>query len=209
MGLFDMFSSFLNPGKGYKKGQEQLDKYYQQGQNYLQPYQQHGEEAYGHLNEAMQDLLNPSGLHDRWLQDYQQSDAATMAQERAMNQGNRAASSMGLSGSSPALQAIQAGTNQIGAEDQQRYIEQMIQQYLQGAGLAQDIYGVGANAGNQLSNNATNMGQNSAQMKFNQVNAPGELFGKLLGAGANLYGAQQGANAMNNMSKAWSTTGGQ
>src|SRR5580692_10819243 len=115
-------SSFLHPERGYKKGQEQLDKYYQQGQEYLQPYNQNGQEAYGHLSGALENLLNPSQLYDQWLGDYQQSEASKMAQERAMHQGNRAASSMGIAGSTPALQAIQAGTNEIGAQDQERFI---------------------------------------------------------------------------------------
>lgn len=194
-----MFKSFLHPEKGYQKGQEQLNKYYQQSQNYLQPYQQHGEEAYGNLSDAMQSLLNPSGLHDRWLQDYDQSEASKIAQARAMEQGNRAASSMGIMGSTPALQAMQAGTAEIGAQDQQRYIDQMIQQYLQGAGLAQNIYGTGANAGNMMGQNAMNMGSSSAEMAYGKQNAPGQMFNDLLKTGAYAFGASKNP---------WSTMGG-
>ncbi len=204
----NMFDSFLHPERGYEKGQEQMDKYYQQGQGYLQPYQQQGQEQYGNLQEAIQSLLNPSSLHDRWLQDYNQSDASKMSQARAMEQGNRAASSMGIMGSTPALQAMQAGSAEIGAQDQQRYIERMIQQYLQGAGLAQGVYGQGAQAGNMMGQNAMNMGQNAAEMAYGKQNAPGQLFGNLLGTGANLAGGYMGMQGMNNMANAWKTTGG-
>jgi hypothetical protein len=209
MGLFDMFTSFLNPGKGYQKGQEQLDKYYGQSQQYLQPYQQQGQEAYGALNEAQNNLLNPSGLHDRWLQEYNQSEASKIAQARAMEQGNRAAASTGVLGSTPHLQALQAGSAEIGAQDQEHYIDRMIQQYLQGAGIAQNIYGHGANAGNQMSQNATNMGNESANMAYGRQNAPGQLFGQLLGTGANLAGGYMGYQGMNNLANAWKTKGGQ
>jgi hypothetical protein len=208
MSLFNMFKSFLSPEKGYQKGQDQLNKYYDQSQGYIQPYNTNGQEAYGHLNTAMQNLLNPSKLYDQFLNDYQQSAASKYAQERAMNQGNWAAQSMGLGGSTPAIQAIQQGTNEIGAQDQQNYMKQMIDQYIQGAGLAQGIYGQGAQAGNMMSQNANNMGTNSAEMAFGQQNAPGQMFGNLLGTAANLGGAYMGMKGMNNMTNAWKTKGG-
>ena len=137
------------------------------------------------------------GLQNR--QDYEQSEQSKIAQARAMESGNNAASAMGLVGSTPALQAMQAGASEIGAQDQQRYIERLIQQYLQGAGLAQNIYGAGANAGNQMSQNATNMGTSSAEMAYGRQNAPGNMFNDLLKTGAYAYGAAKNP---------WSTMGG-
>jgi hypothetical protein len=206
--MFGMIESFLNPGKGYKKAQEQLNQYYNQGQSYLQPYSNQGQEAYGHLNTAMQNLLNPTDLYNQFLNDYQMSDAAKYHQARAMDTGNRAAYASGLGGSTPALQALQAGGAEIGAQDEQRYIEKMIQQYLSGAGLAQNIYGQGANIAGAMNQNAQNMGQNSAQMAYNQQNAPGAMFSNLLGMGANLGGAYMGMQGMNYMEYAWNTGGG-
>lgn len=216
MGLFDlgvggaykMFNSFMHPERGYQKGQEQLNQYYDQSQGYLQPYQQQGQQAYGQLSGAMENLLNPTQLHDRWLNEYDQSEASKIAQARAMEQGNRAASSMGVMGSTPALQAMQAGSAEIGAQDQQHFIDRMIQQYLQGAGLAQNIYGTGAQAGNMMSQNANNMGSSSAEMAYGKQNAPGQLFGNMLGTAANLGGAYMGMNGMNNMANSWKTSGG-
>lgn len=208
-GLFKGFKSFMSPDKGYQKAQNELDKYYGQSQQYLQPYQQQGQEAYGSLNGAMNNLLNPSSLMDQWLNDYDQSEASKIAQARAMESGNNAASSMGISGSTPALQAMQAGSAEIGAQDQQRYIDRMIQQYLQGAGLAQNIYGVGAQAGSQMGQNAANMGNNSAEMAYGRQNAPGQMFGNLLGTAANLGGSYMGMQGMNNMANSWKTRGGQ
>lgn len=204
---FNMIDSFLHPERGYKKGQDQLNQYYNQSQGYLEPYRQQGQEAYGQLNGAVQNLLNPAELHDQFLNSYQQSDASKYAQDRAMNQGNRAASSMGILGSTPALRAIQAGTSEIGAQDEQRYIERLINQYLQGAGLAQGIYGTGAQAGNQLGQNAIGMGNNSAQLAFGQQNAPGQLFGNLLGTALG-FGGSSAMGGNPGGSTPWSTTGG-
>lgn len=204
-GLSKMFKSFMQPEKGYEKGQEQLNQYYNQGQNYLQPYQQQGQEQYGNVSGAINNMMNPSQLFDKWLQDYQQSDASQMAQGRAMEQGNRASQAMGVGGSTPALQAMQAGSSEIGAQDQMNYIEKMIQQYLQGANLAQGVYGQGAQAGNQMSNNAQNMGQNSAQMAYGKQNAPGQMFNDLLKTGAYAY---SGGGAGGGGNPSWSTMGG-
>lgn len=203
-----MLKSFLNPGKGYQKGQQQLDKYYQQAQQQMQPYNQNAQNMYGQLSDATTNLLNPSSLMDKWLNDYEMSDQAQFAQNRAMDSGQNAASAMGLVGSSPALQALQYGQNEIGAQDEQRYIDRMIQQYLQGAGLAQNIYGQGANAAGAMSNNAMNMGSDAANMAFGRQNAPGKMFADLLGTGAGLAGSYMGMQGMNNMAKAWNTGGG-
>lgn len=203
--LYRGAKSFLNPGKGYEKAQNQLNKYYNESQGYLQPYNQHGQEAYGNLNTAMQSLMNPSQLYDQFLGNYEQSDASKYAQGNAMNNGLDMLASMGMLGSTPGLQSLQAGASQIGAQDQQRYMEQMINQYLQGAGLAQNIYGQGASAAGQMGQNAANMGNNSAEMAFGKQNAPGQMFGNLLGTGANLAGSFMGMNGANNMSGAWKT----
>lgn len=203
-----MFQSFLHPERGYEKGQEQLNQYYDQGQNYLQPYNQQGQQAYGQLNGAIDNLLNPQQLYDEFLQNYHQSDASKYAQERAMNQGNRAASSMGILGSTPALQAIQAGTAEIGAQDEQRYLERLINQYLQGANLAQGVYGTGAQAGSQQAQNALNMGTGSAQLAFGQQNAPGQLFNDLLKTGSYAASSGMGGGAGGGSGSGWSTVGG-
>ena len=72
-----------------------------------------------------------------------------------------------------------------------------MQKYMTGIGIGSDIYGKGANAANSMSQNAMNMGQNSAQNKFNQSNAQGDLFGKLLGGGIGLAGSALGGGGWN------------
>lgn len=193
-------SSFLHPERGYEKGQEQLDKYwnqsqgyYNQGQGYLQPYNDYGTKAYGDINTAMQKLLNPEALQSEWIKNYEESPAAKQAEALAQEHGLNAASSLGLMGSSPALQAIQAGTSDIAMNDRQNYLDNLMQKYLAGVGIGQDIFGKGAGAAGQQSqnamgmgNNAMTMGQNSAQMAYGKENAPGNLFQNLLNTGLNL-----------------------
>lgn len=185
-------SSFLHPEKSYNAAQEQLDKYYQEAQGNLQPYNQNGQDAYGGLNEAMKNLLNPSALQDEWSKNYKESDLAKQNEAMASQSGLNAAQQMGLNGSSPAIQAIQSGTSGIVAEDRQKYLDDLMKKYMTGIGVGENIYGTGANSANALSQNAMTQGTNSAQTQFNKNNAQGDLFGKLVGGGIGLVGSALG-----------------
>ena len=203
---FGLMDSFLHPEKAYKKAGEQAEQYYGQAQDYLQPYNQYGQDAYQDMSGAMQSLLNPAALQDEWASGYQTSPYAQMQQERAQNQGLNAASSMGLMGSSPALQAIQAGTSNIGMADQNNYMDNLMQKYLAGAGLAQNIYGTGAAAGGQMGQNAMNQGVNMAQSAYGQQAAPGNLMGGLIGTAVGAATGSQGTNPSATQ-QPWSTGG--
>lgn len=190
------FDSFMHPEKGYEKGQEQLDKYYKDAQGNLQPYNQFGQSAYGDYSSAMKRLLDPAALQNEWAKGYTESDSAKNAEGMAQQHGLDAASGLGLMGSNTALNAIQGGTTQIGLNDRQNYLDNLMQKYLAGAGIAGNIFNTGANAAGTMSNNAMNMGNNSAQMAYGAQNAPGDLFGKLLGTGIGyMAGGPAGAAA--------------
>jgi hypothetical protein len=181
-------SSFLNPGKGYDEGQKELEKYYNQAQGYLQPYNNNGQQQYGNLQEIINNFMHPEKLQDEWVKNYKESEAAKNTANMAQQQGLDAASSMGLIGSSPALQAIQGGTANVVAQDRQNYLNDLMQKYLSGAGLSQNIYGVGANTAGSQSTNAMNMGTNSANNTINRENAGGNLLGGLIGMGGRILG---------------------
>lgn len=216
---FDMggkFSSFMHPEKGYQKGQEQLDKYwgeaqnyYNQGQGYLNPYNQYGQGAYGDYSGAMKRLLDPAALQNEWAKGYTESDSAKNAENMAQEHGLSAASGLGLMGSNTALNAIQGGTTQIAMNDRQNYLDNLMQKYLAGAGIAGNIFNTGAGAAGSMSGNAMNMGKyamdmggNSAQMAYGRQNAPGDLFGKLVGTAASAFGGGAGGGG------GWSFGGG-
>lgn len=217
-------SSFLHPGKGYDKAQEQLDKYwgqsqnyYNQGQGYLQPYNEYGQKAYGDINTAMQKLLNPEALQNEWIKNYSESPAAKQAEGLAQEHGLNAASGLGLMGSGTALDAIQSGTSQIALNDRQNYLDNLMQKYLAGVGIGQDIFGKGAGAAGQesqnamgMGNNAMTMGQNAAQLAYGKQNAGGNLFQNLLNTGLNLGTSYlTGGMGKGGFGRgAWSTGGG-
>ena len=197
-----LITKLMNPGNAYKKAGQEAERYFQQGQNYLQPYNQQGQQAYGNVQGAMQNLLNPENLYGRFAQSYETSPYAKYAQEAAQNAGLDAASSMGLFGSTPAMRGIQAETSRIGAADRENYMKNMIDQYIHGATLSQNIYGQGANAAGQLSQNANNMGRMAGQTAYGQSSAGPSMFTNLLGT------AGKGIADYNAM-KGWNTYGGQ
>lgn len=197
-------SSFLNPGKGYQKGQDQLNNYYNQGQGYLNPYNQNGQNQYGNLNDIIKNLTDPTELNKKWIESYSESPQAKQAETMAQEHGLNAASSMGLMGSNTALNATQAGTTQIGLEDRQNYLNDMMNKYMQGAGLSQGLYNTGAGAAGQMSNNANQMGQNSAGMAYGQQNAGGNMLAGLIGTG--LGGISGGVGTA--IGKNWNPWGG-
>lgn len=174
-------SNFLHPGRAYRKAQQEMNNYYQQGQNALSPYMQQGQQAFEPMMNAMQSLLNPADLYNQWASGYETSPYAQDLMGRATSEGLDAASSMGLLGSTPALQALQAGRTQIFNQDRNNYLDNLMQKYMTGAQMAQNLYGSGQNAANQFGQNAMNMGQNSASLTYGANSAGGNMMGGLLG----------------------------
>lgn len=176
-------SSFFHPEKAYKNAGKEAQKGFNQAQAYQQPFMQQGLDQYGRLNNAAGQLMNPEQLQSQWSQGYEQSPYAK--QLLAMNQGNGldAASQMGLMGSSAALNNIQQGAGGIVAQDRSNYMNDLMNKYMQGIGLGQNMYGIGAQAGSNMGNQAMTHGQNMAGLKYGEQAAPGQLFGNILGGG--------------------------
>lgn len=182
--MADMISSFLNPGKAYDMAGREMQSGFDQAKGIMNPYVQQGQDAYGGYQNAMQSLLNPQQLQSDWMSGYEQSPYAQHMAAEATNQGLNAASSMGLMGSTPALQAIQGGTSRIMAGDRDNYLNQLMQKYLAGAGMAQNLYGTGAQMGGQLGQMTQQHGQQMGEMAYGKQAAPGQLFGQMLGTAA-------------------------
>lgn len=198
-------SSFLHPGRAYKKAGEQSENYYNQAQNYLQPYANQGQEAGSALSGAMNNLLNPDQLYNQWAQGYEISPYAQQLQGQAQQHGLNAASSMGLMGSTPALQAIQAGTSQIGNADRDNYMKSLMDMYYHGAGIGQNMFGTGAGAAGTMGQNAMGQGNTMAEMAYGRQAAGGNMLGGLLGAGAGMLTGYNPWTA--GASNPWSTGG--
>lgn len=200
-------SSFLHPGRAYEKAQKELDKHYQEGRNYLQPYNEFGKNAYGNYSNAMNSLLNPDELLGKWMESYEESPSAKFARDSAKEHGLDAASAMGLMGSNTALNALQGGMTQIGLEDRNNYLDNLMQKYLAGANIAGNIFNTGAGTAGQMGQNAMNMGQNSAQLAYNREAAGGNMMNGLLGLGGSIVGSALGGPMGGALANRWNLSG--
>jgi len=199
----DMINSFLHPEDAYKEAEKASNASWDEQQGYGRPYWQQGIDQYGRLNSAENDLLDPGALQNKWGASYETSPYAKRLLEMNKNSGLDAASSMGLMGSSAALGNIQTGAGDIVAKDRQNFMNDLMQKYLAGIGIGQNIYGVGANTAGNLMTGAQQHGQDVAGLRYGAAAAPGQLFGNILGtaasAGANyatggMSGVAQGLN---------------
>jgi len=185
LGVGDMFNSFMHPEKGYEAAEKPVEQYYRDAQGNLQPYNTQGQSQFQRLMDQANALNNPAQLENQWAAGYSESPYAKALTEQSKNAGLDAASSMGLVGSSAALNNIQKSAGDIMQSDRQNYMNDLMNKYLASIGIGQSIYGTGANAAGAMSTNAMNTGQNLAGLEYGRVNAPGEQFGKLLGTAVN------------------------
>lgn len=184
----NQLQSFWFPEKAYQKAGDQLEQYYGQAREDLGPYAQQGQQAFEPLFGAMQNLMDPQGFEGQMLEGYEASPHARMLQEEASQQGLNAASSMGMLGSTPALQAMQRGTTGIVQGDRDNYLNRMMGSYLSGSNIAQNMYGQGQQAAGGLAQMAMNQGDSMADVAYGKQSAPGELFGKMAGMLAGVGG---------------------
>lgn len=183
IGYGKMIGSFLHPERGYKEAEKQIREAQARQRAGLSPYSQTGLEQRGPLGEAERSLLDPGALYEKWAAGYQESPAAAQMRERAKQAGLEAASSMGLMGSSAALQNIEQSAADISARDRQSYLEDLMRKYLAGIGIGQQLYGTGADIASRLAEMEGRMGENLAGARYGRETAPGGLFGKFLGSG--------------------------
>lgn len=190
MGWFDQFKGFVDPGKSYRDAGKEITKGYNQGQGYLDPYNQAGRGQIDKLTGAQDKLMNGS-LQNEWANSYQTSPYAKQLQDQAQSSGMDAASSQGLLGSSSALNSIQQGSSNIMNADRQNYMNDMMQKYMSGLGIGQNMFNQGGSAANQMSQNANAYGQNMAGAKFGEGNA---LMNQMMSA-FQMYMAAKGGGA--------------
>lgn len=182
MGLLSGLTNFLfgDPGEGYRKAAEQYQQYYT-------PYAQMGQEQMGRLAGMSEQLSHPNQFLANLMQGYETSPYAKQLQSEAQSQGMDAASAMGLGGSSAALQNIQRGASDIMQKDRANYLQNLMNTYLSGAGIAQNMFGTGAQMAGRL-------GEGMGSAAFGEQVSPGQQamgFGGLL---AGLMGGNYGQN---------------
>ena len=110
----------------------------------------------------------------------------------AKESGLGAASSMGLMGSSSAINNIQNSSSHIMNADRQQFLQDLMQKYMTGIGIGQNMYNTGAATAGNMGNQAMNNGINQGDMAYNQRNAPGDFLKNLLATGVKAYAGGMG-----------------
>ena len=184
-GGIGLINSFLN--NAHDEAEKAAKRGWQEAQNYQKPYWQQGQDQHGDLNQARQNLMDPTKLQNEWSNNYETSPYAKRMLEMNNQQGQEAAASMGLNGSSAGVANIQQGAGDIMQKDRQQYMDDLMKKYMAGIGIGQDIYGKGATAGTNLGQQAYGQGENMANIGYGRAAAPGEA----LGQGAALFAKSQ------------------
>lgn len=181
--------SYLNPDKGYKDAAKQMQEYFQKAQSFQEPYRAQGLGQIGRLNTAQNELSDPSALLAKWMKSYETSPFAEKSMANAKEAGLSGASSMGLMGSSTALNNIENSAGDIMNADRSQFLSDLMQKYMAGIGIGQNMYGIGASTAGNMGNQAMEMGGNMGEMAYGAANAPGDRLAQLLSNGAKAYGA--------------------
>lgn len=196
-------SGFMDDGSdAYEAAEKANNQGWNEAQGFEKPYWQQGLDQYGRLNGAENALLDPGALESQWASGYQTSPYAKQMLEQSKNSGLDAASSMGLMGSSAAMNNIQVGAGNIVNHDRQQYMDDLMKKYMTGIGIGQNIYGIGAQMGGQLGNQAMQHGENNAGLEYGRVGAPEQMrngmIGSFVNAGANFMNGGNGQRRPNN-----------
>jgi hypothetical protein len=194
-GVGNMLNSFFHPERGYEEAEDQLRQFWDQISGKLQPWINQGQEQYGPLMGAERALLDPESLLSKWMKGYETSPYAKQSLENARSSGLDAASAQGLLGSSAATQNIQNSASNIMNADRQSYLNDLMQKYLSGVGIGQNIYGVGAGLTGEYGRLGSQFGSNIAGARYGRENAPGNLLEKLLALVTNAATAYFGGSS--------------
>lgn len=186
-GIGSAVDSFWHPEKGYKDAAKAMQNAWRQAQGFQQPFVDAGTDQIGRLKHTEDQLLSPSALLAEWMQDYETSPYAQRSMEKAKTAGLDAASSMGLMGSSTALNNIEQSAGDIMNADRQQYLNDLMQKFLAGIGIGQNIYNTGAATAGNMGNQALGVGENLGAAAYGARTAPGNLLKDMLAMGAKAY----------------------
>ena len=182
---------FLDPGRGYKSAMKEYTKGYEEGKGYLDPYAGAGTSQLEQLLGAQAALMDPAALQSQWAQGYEMSPYAQQLQGAAQEAGLSSMGSMGLGGSSAALQNLQQTSANIMQADRERYMKDLMDKYMAAIDIGQDIYGKGAGAAGTLGQMGMQYGMGMGELEAMKSQSRNQMLMDLLGLGGQAYGASQ------------------
>jgi len=192
---FKQFNSFLHPEKGYEKAMKMMERFWQEALGFQKPYMEAGNRQLPILTGAQSELMDPTKMLGKWMESYETSPYAMRSMDNAKASGMDAASSMGLNGSNAAISNIQNSSSDIMNKDRQGFLDDLMNKYMKGVGIGQNIYNTGASTASNLGSQAMQMGENMAGGAFGKQNAPGQQFEKIMAMMMKMFGGMMGGGA--------------
>lgn len=177
-------SSWLKPGKAYGQAQDDLAGGYASSTAYSRPYLDRGVMGGDRAATAMDRLLNPGALRDEWSRGYETSGYAQDMMRDATEQGMDLANAMGLGGSNTALGALSHERSRIMNAERSRYLDDLMNKYMQGAGIARGFYDTGAGVASREADRAYQHASDQAGLTYGKNAAGGNRMNQLLSLGS-------------------------
>lgn len=192
---YDAVGSMLHPERGYHDANKQIKKSWEEAMGFQKPYADAGAGQIPILQGAEQELMDPSALLAKWMEKYEMSPYAKNSMGNAREAGLDAASSMGLGGSSSAINNIQKSSSDIMNADRNQFLQDLMEKYMKGVGIGTDIFHTGAATAGNMGNQALDAGGQLAKGALGEKNAPGDMLRNMLAMGAKAFMQGQSGGA--------------
>jgi hypothetical protein len=180
---------FSDSSKPYDAAMNQYQDWSTRAQNTQQPYLNAGQGAISDYQKWLAGQQNPSQFINNLMGQYQESPYSQYLQKQSLRAGTNAASASGLSGSTPLLQQLQQNSRNIGSQDQNQWLQNILginTQYGQGQN---NLMNSGQTAANSLTGLYNNIGKQMAEQSYNKEASKQNDFWNTLGGVGSIIGS--------------------
>lgn len=175
-GIANMFSggaanALPQEASGFGNIIQNLMKVGQQGQSLFNPWINQATGPNGSMNaynQALNPMSNPQQFIQKMMQGYQQSPAAQYAQQQGIKGANAAGAASGMLGSGAEQTELQRQGQQITQQDQQNYLNNMMDTYGQYLGGLSNENQQGLGASTNLASILSSLGMKAADIGMGQ-----------------------------------------
>lgn len=187
-GLGGIFSGlFGNSDAPYRAAGEQYEKWGNEAKHAQEPFYNAGAGAIPQFQNWLQGMQDPAAFINHLMGNYSQSPWAQNQQRQAMRGAQNFGSATGLSGSTPLMLQAQQNSANIGSEDQNRWLQNVLGINTQYGAGTQNLMQGGQNSANALTDLYSNLGNNMGQAAYGErAGKSNDLF-NLISGGLSLF----------------------
>lgn len=112
--------------KPYRKYAQEMEENLNQAKQYYNPFYEAGTSALPQYQQSLDEMKDPQAFFKKIMGGYQESPWAKFQQEQGQRALTNSASAGGLIGSTPFMQAGQDYTHNIGSQDMQQFLQNIL-----------------------------------------------------------------------------------